>query len=133
MDKKENHIDSDTSAVQEAGQQGQSRRRFIRTAAIGSAVVLTLGNRAAWGSNNYGGKNWGFKKDGKKSFESICLSASVYESWRKGDPSSVAHHEKEVDKFSKYWNSGKYKRFVDGYGEDKKYCVKVPDRKDRWW
>ncbi|MCB1667784.1 MAG: hypothetical protein R3E73_03670 [Porticoccaceae bacterium] len=124
---------SDDTRLSPVAESRKSRRRFIRSAAVGSAVLLTLGNRAAWGSQSYG-QNWGWKKSAKKeSFDKLCLSATVYESWRNGDPSSVAHHKKEVDKFGEYWRSGKYKQFTKGYGEDKQYCVKIPTRKDNWW
>jgi hypothetical protein len=32
---------------------GASRRRFTRNAVVGSAVLFSLGNRAAWGGENH--------------------------------------------------------------------------------
>lgn len=132
MDKNNSRADSDISPSEENGDKlhgGKSRRKFISAAATGGAVLLTLGSRSAWGTYyGSGGSSW-WKKDSKKdSFEKICVSAAVYESWRNGDPSSVAHHKKEVEKFDKYWNSSKYKRFTKDQG--RKACVKK--RTSRW-
>lgn len=125
-------IDGDTSSREEDGKpQVKSRRKFICAAATGGAVLLTLGSRSAWGTYyGSGGSSWSKKSWGgkKKGFDKICVSAAVYESWRNGDPSSVAHHKKEVEKFDKYWNSKKYKQFTKDRG--RKYCVKK--RESRW-
>lgn len=132
MDKNNSRADSDISPSEENGDKlhdGKSRRKFISAAATGGAVLLTLGSRSAWGTYyGSGGSSW-WKKDSKKdSFEKICVSAAVYESWRNGDPSSVAHHKKEVEKFDKYWNSSKYKRSRKDQG--RQVCVKK--RSSRW-
>lgn len=124
MDKIESGV-NDTASPGEANDkelQVKSRRKFMGTAATGGAVLLTLGSRSAWGTY-YGGNrsSWGKKDSKEKGFEKICISAAVYESWRNGDPSSVAHHKKEVEEFSKYWSSDKYKRFTKDQG--RKYCV----------
>jgi hypothetical protein len=131
MDKIESGVSGGVSPREENDKELQvkSRRKFIGAAATGGAVLLTLGSRSAWGTYyGSGGSSWGKKDSKKKGFEKICISAAVYESWRNGDPSSVAHHKKEVEKFSKYWRSDKYKRFTKDQG--RKYCVKK--RKSSW-
>jgi hypothetical protein len=130
MDKIESGVNDNASPCEANDKELQvkSRRKFMGTAATGGAVLLTLGSRSAWGTY-YGGNrsSWGKKDDKKESFEKICISAAVYESWRNGDPSSVAHHKKEVEKFSEYWRSNKYERFTKDQG--RKYCVK---QKSNW-
>ncbi|MDX2463104.1 MAG: twin-arginine translocation signal domain-containing protein [Porticoccus sp.] len=125
MDKIESGV-NDNASPGEANDkelQVKSRRKFMGTAATGGAVLLTLGSRSAWGTYyGSGGSSWSKKDSKDKSFEKICISAAVYESWRNGDPSSVAHHKKEVEEFSEYWRSDKYKRFTQDQG--RKYCVK---------
>ena len=126
MDKINSHnTDGDISPSEENDNKSQvkSRRKFIGAAATGGAVLLTLGSRSAWGTG-IRRSIWSKKDEGgkKKGFDKICVSAAVYESWRNGDPSSVAHHKEEVAKFDKYWNSSKYKQFTKDNG--RKYCVK---------
>ena len=40
--------------TEESGAANTNRRRFTRNAIVGSAVMLTLGNRAAWGDGTGG-------------------------------------------------------------------------------
>lgn len=63
---------SDDTRLSPVAESRKSRRRFIRSAAVGSAVLLTLGNRAAWGSQSYG-QNWGWKKSAKKRASTNCV------------------------------------------------------------
>ena len=57
---------TDESVKQVAERSGLSRRKFTRNVLVGSAVLLTLSNRSAWGTK-----------------ELICASASLLESRRK--------------------------------------------------
>ena len=54
MDKDlENGLDNEEIPAQTdpAAENGTSRRRFTRNAVVGSAVLVSLGNRAAWGQD----------------------------------------------------------------------------------
>ena len=104
---------------------GQSRRRFTRSAAIGGAVVLTLGNRVAWGGGDH--HNDGGKK--------VCVSQHVWDSFVNGGGSASSaptdDQLDEVKKFKKYLKkSGGSYELNDRKG---KYCVRKDDhdRDDR--
>lgn len=47
----EGNISAEADASQESTVAGSNRRRFTRNAVVGSAVLFSLGNRAAWGAD----------------------------------------------------------------------------------
>ncbi len=103
---------------------GQSRRKFTRNVTVGSAVLLSLGNRAAWGS--YGGGSH-FLGKGKKGGKIVaCVSQQVWASFYKGAASMAPNtkHSKEIKKFAKYYGKRGSKTFEKG----RQICVKVRKR-----
>lgn len=67
MDKDTEHSSETQETRVSSTAPNASRRRFARNAVVGSAVVFTLGNRAAWGGNgNNGGGN-----------NAVCLSETT--------------------------------------------------------
>ncbi|TXS89662.1 hypothetical protein [Parahaliea aestuarii] len=116
----------DADADPPAGEiHGQSRRRFTRSAAIGGAVVLTLGSRVAWGGGDHHGDG------GKK----VCVSQHVWDSYVNGGGSGSSaptdDQLEEVRKFKKYLKkSGGSYELNDHKG---KYCVSNYERDDHDW
>lgn len=111
---------NDASVVSQAANgAGGGRRKFVRSAVTGSAVLLTLGNRSAWGTFGGGYSNGGGK--GK-----ICISTNAMISYRTGNPSSVGRHEKYLEEYEQALQSGNYKE-ADNSPLDKS-CL-VPDKK----
>lgn len=113
-----------TSVVDDSPVAGQSRRRFTRSAAVGSAVLLTLGNRAAWGTFNHGG---GHNK--------LCISQRTWDSYTAGTASIAPHaHFEEAREFEAYASYSrqepKLKHRHDG---SKEYCVGKKKKKDKDW
>lgn len=107
MDKQQEQ--AKVEAVDGLEQQSQSRRDFARRAAVGGAVLLTLGNRAAWGAKK----------------EKICISQEGWESYVSGNfqlsEAAVDGHYDEVLKFADYVeSSGKKPKLENG-----EYCIKV--------
>ncbi len=67
----------------------QSRRRFARNALAGSAVLLTLGNRSAWGTD-----------------PAVCVSANTYVSIAAGYVASqTTVHSTEIAEFKDYFDA----------------------------
>ncbi|WP_157976442.1 hypothetical protein [Parahaliea mediterranea] len=102
--------------------QGQSRRRFTRSAAIGGAVVLTLGNRVAWGGGDRHGDG------GKK----VCVSQHVWDSYVNGDGSASSaptdEQRREVEKFKKYLEKSDRPYELDASKGE--YCVRKSKSRD---
>lgn len=61
---------------------GISRRKFTRNALVGSAVLLTLGNRSAWGAS---------------SNTLMCLSTNLLVSYENGMASALNGTQQETD------------------------------------
>jgi len=66
----------------------QARRRFGRNVVAGSAVLLTLSNRSAWGDVGPA--------------DNQCLSASVLLSYSPNAPSTMARHYDEVEAYKRF-------------------------------
>ena len=72
---------------------GTSRRKFTRNALVGSAVLLTLSNRSAWGTKVL-----------------VCASANLLVSYGAGRPSTLnltTEQQKEIDDYELYYNDRK--------------------------
>lgn len=99
----------------------QSRRRFTRGAVVGSAVLLSLGNRAAWGTYSYYG-GYGHK-GGKGKKDKVCVSQHMLNSFvmGKGNPSAAPNDKQaeELEKFAKY-----YRRGSRVWEKGGKYCIR---------
>lgn len=106
---------AEADSVDSALEAMKSRRQFLRASAIGGTVLLTLRNRAAWGDVGNSSPGGG----------EVCVSASVWQSYKNGDPSSVTHHEKEVADFQNALNTGKYKSVP---GSNGKICIAPNDQ-----
>ena len=82
---------SGDSVTEVAERPGLSRRKFTRNALVGSAVLLTLSNRSAWGTK-----------------ELICASASLLESYRTANPSRLTEEElNEIYTYDAYYGERK--------------------------
>ncbi len=93
----------------------ESRRRFTRSTVVGGAVLLTLGNRAAWGAA--GGKASG----------QVCISQNTWESFvAPGFQMSAAAtegHYDEAVQFAEYVEtSGQVPKLKS---KQDKYCIKL--------
>jgi hypothetical protein len=65
---------------------GTSRRKFTRNVLVGSAVLLTLSNRSAWGDKIL-----------------VCASTNLLMSYRTGQPSAFTEdQQKELNNFEYY-------------------------------
>jgi hypothetical protein len=86
---------------------GVSTRRKFSRGAVGTAVLLTLGSRVAWGDSNYGGPS---QTKGKGKTAEMCMSAAVWESYTTGSPSAGPNGDKfskqaqEFEKYQKFSN-----------------------------
>ncbi len=94
----------------------RSRRHFARSAVAGGAVLLTLGNRGAWGVS-------GTAKPGNQ----LCISQNTWESFVSADfqisAAATDTRYDEVRQFADYVEStGETPHLVPGHGE---YCVKI--------
>jgi hypothetical protein len=74
---------SDASVPEVAESSGLSRRKFTRNVLVGSAVLLTLSNRSAWGDS-----------------VQYCVSPTLLESYRIANPSRLT--ETELNKIYDY-------------------------------
>lgn len=82
---------SDQSVTEIAERSGLSRRKFTRNVLVGSAVLLTLSNRSAWGTK-----------------ELICASASLLESYHTANPSRLTEEQlNEVYKYDAFYHERK--------------------------
>ena len=82
---------NDKSITEAAESSGLSRRKFTRNVLVGSAVLLTLSNRSAWGTK-----------------ELICASASLLESYRLANPSRLTDEElNEIYTYESYYSERK--------------------------
>ena len=123
-----NTAESDSEVSENSAGMPQSRRRFTRNAAGGSAVLLTLTNRSAWGSWS-SGKHSGIKN--KK-----CISEHLLMSYRQGNPSYTnSKHEKEIKAFEGKWATGDYVRVDSPY--QNQMCIgqewTKKTTKTKWW
>ena len=111
-----------------------TRRRFGARAALGAAVLLTVGNRAAWGrfgefsGGEKGGKG-GNGKPGQK-YEKACISQRTWDSYAKGNPShgpggKKGKFSKEIEAFQDFCSEGSYTlyRKDEGLLGNKEYCA----------
>jgi len=104
------HIDdhSGESVTEVAERPDLSRRKFTRNVLVGSAVLLTLSNRSAWGTK-----------------ELICASASLLESYKLANPSRLTEKElNEIDTYNWYLSEAKSEPvLIDG---DMCYEINTP-------
>ncbi len=112
----ESKPDQDTAPLETGGASDQSRRQFTRSAVVGSAVLLTLGNRGAWGA---AGASRGNNK--------LCISQQTWDSFTApGFQMSAAAtdgHYDEALEFAAYVEStGEVPKLKPGQGE---YCIKL--------
>lgn len=88
---------------------GSSRRRFTRNTVVGSAVLLSLGNRTAWGARNNDG---------------TCLSASLLASFVAAGNTLGSFAPRQLNEDAmKIVNAPEKKRYTSG----KDVCVKKND------
>ena len=84
-------VNSDASVTEVADGACVSRRKFTRNVLVGSAVLLTLSNRSAWGTK-----------------ELICASASLLESYNIANPSRLSDEQlNEIETYNWYYNERK--------------------------
>lgn len=108
MDNDVDQLNNDSTTSPE-GKPMMSRRRFTGAGAMTGAVMLTLNNRAAWGSG--GGS------------DSTCVSRSMYVSYINGNPSSVAKHQGAMEDFMDKVDSGRYEEDFDK-SDNEEVCIK---------
>ena len=97
-----NHCDGPESKVTEGSV--TSRRTFTRNVLVGSAVLLTLTNRSAWGAN----------------FD-VCVSTNLWNSYTTGQPSALTfEQDAEVKTFEQYLGDDPLPPDVNG-----DMCIKV--------
>jgi len=128
MDKEEGMSDNkqiDEGSAPSNGQQSSTtRRRFNTGAAAGAAVLLTLGNRGAWGSHGF--YNSGSNDKSRVKVKTACISQQVWASYANGDPSFDPNgkFKAEVSKFEGFLE--KYDgRTIDRFTDGTKTCAKV--------
>ena len=86
-----NHCDDSESKVTEGPV--TSRRTFTRNVLVGSAVLLTLTNRSAWGAKVV-----------------PCVSTNLLDSYRTGQPSALtAEQQQEIDDYERFLNDDNYR------------------------
>jgi hypothetical protein len=74
-----------------AEDKGTSRRKFTRNALVGSAVLLTLSNRSAWGAKVV-----------------VCASANLLLSYNTGQPSAMTLDQlEEINNYEHYLSEAK--------------------------
>ncbi|MBN7797462.1 hypothetical protein [Parahaliea mediterranea] len=93
---------------------GQSRRQFARSAAVGGAVMLTLGNRAAWGQGGGASK--------------VCVSRATFASYT--EPGFVVSASANDQRRADYDEVEAFQQFADRTGQTPKIqgdkvCVKA--------
>ena len=93
-------------ASTDAEDKGTSRRKFTRNALVGSAVLLTLGNRSAWGAD----------------VVKACISTNVLVSYANGQASAVARHEQEFQEYDAFHTDVTYEQEVGD-----KMCIFEPE------
>ena len=100
---------SGVSVTEVAERSGLSRRKFTRNVLVGSAVLLTLSNRSAWGTK-----------------ELICASASLLESYNLANPSRLTDEQlNEIDTYNFYLSEAKTEPvLIDG---DMCYEINTPN------
>ncbi len=109
-------VATDEGVAGPANDEGQSRRHFTRSAVVGGAVLLTLGNRGAWGAA-------GTAKPANR----LCVSQNSWESFiAPGFQISAAAtegHYDEVLEFAEYVEAtGEEPKLIPGQAE---YCIKL--------
>lgn len=101
---------------------GQSRRQFSRSAAVGGAVLLTLGNRAAWG----GGGHYGKDRDGDKT----CISKAAWNSLQHASYAPSDKQKEEARQFQEY--AQKTHQFPEESRDGQSVCVRNKDKDKDW-
>ena len=92
---------------------GTSRRKFTRNALVGSAVLLTLSNRGAWGATI-----------------TTCISTNLLVSYTNGQASSVANNPDQQRIIDDYFNNHTDEKIYINEGGDTCYDIKgVSNRK----
>lgn len=107
---------------------GTTSRRKFNHGVVGSAVLLTLGNRVAWGRNHFGGNGGGFTKKKTTYDKKVkCISYRVWESYQTGNPSHIAKggkHYKEIQKFERFrLQADRVFERPGGSGEGRQICA----------
>ena len=74
---------------------GTSRRKFTRNALVGSAVLLTLSNRSAWGATK-------------------CISTNLLVSYANGQASAPNNSEQQLEINDYYNNYNGEEQYTDG-------------------
>ena len=100
---------SGVSVTEVAERSGLSRRKFTRNVLVGSAVLLTLSNRSAWGTKDL-----------------VCASASLLESYNLANPSRLTDEQiNEIETYNFYLSEAKNEPvFIDG---DMCYEINTPN------
>jgi hypothetical protein len=111
---------NDTNAG--APKSSTTRRKFSVGAAAGAGVLLTLGNRVAWGRGHNTDSEWETKTKTKTKTKKACISERVWESYVNDTNTSFdpkGKHSKEVSKFQEFFDRG-----VTGSGtKGDKFCA----------
>lgn len=119
MDKDNNMPNAnDTDTSTNTPKSSTTRRKFSAGAAVGAGVLLTLGNRVAWGTGT--NHDWVTKTKTKTETKKACISARVWESYGTNasfDPNGK--HSKEVSKFQTFMESG----VTDSGTKGDKFCA----------
>ena len=103
---------TEESVTEVAERSGLSRRKFTRNVLVGSAVLLTLSNRSAWGTK-----------------EVICASASLLESYRTANPSRLTDEElNEIYNYDAYYHERKDEPQYDPQTGDMCYERNTPNQ-----
>lgn len=103
---------TEESVTDVAERSGLSRRKFTRNVLVGSAVLLTLSNRSAWGTK-----------------EVICASASLLESYRTANPSRLTDEElNEIYNYDAYYHERKDEPQYDPQTGDMCYERNIPNQ-----
>jgi len=102
-----NGQDQESLTAHTPSSRSKTTRRKFSHGVIGTAALLSLGNRVAWGRNHFGG-NFGYssKKKGPKFDKKVrCISYRVWESYQTGNPSQYAKgskHYREIERFEDF-------------------------------
>ena len=108
MDKDKNTPNAgDTDIGTDAPKSSTTRRKFSAGAAAGAGVLLTLGNRVAWGTAE--NVDWVTKTKTKTKTKKACISERVWESYINETNASFdpkGKHSKEVSKFQAFFDNG---------------------------
>jgi len=112
QDKQQHSAEAAAAEERSQGKSGQSRRQFARSAAVGSAVMLTLGNRAAWGQ---GGPS-----------DKVCVSQATFASYT--EPGFIVSASANEQRRADYDEVEAFQQFAERTGqtpqvEGDKMCV----------